>query len=179
VQKVVPDEPKPAPEPEKPPPPPAGFSLDMSNTSEKGSIAVPAIDGGGNMFANPNDRTIAPGKKTTEAPPAPPSHGRGTAPPGSYQITQPPEFVGSERERTPPYPDSAKEREIQGQVLLKVLVDVNGRVEQVKVLQHLERSCDEIAVKWAREHWRFKPAMAGDEAVPMWIPVPVTFVLER
>jgi protein TonB len=178
VEKVVADEPKPAPEPVKPPPPPMGFSVDMSNTSATGNIAVPAIDGGGNMFADPNNRTLEPGKKTTEAPPKPQTHGRG-AQEGSYQITQPPEFIGSEQERTPPYPDSAKEREIQGQVLLNVYVGTSGRVEQVKVLQHLEKSCDEIAVKWAREHWRFKPAMAGEEPVAMWIPVPVTFVLEH
>src|SRR5687767_7421235 len=181
VEKIIADEPAPPPkpEPEKPKPPPAGFSIDMSSTVVGGGVAVPAVEGGGNMFANPNDKTLPPGPKQTERPPPEQGKGRGTAPAGAYQVTKMPEFLGSERDRTPPYPESAKQREVEGQVLLKVYVGVSGRVEDVKLVRRLDPSCDDVAVKWAKEKFRFKPAMAGDEPVGMWIDVPVTFVIER
>jgi periplasmic protein TonB len=183
VKKSVPDAPKP--EPREPPKeetaPPKGFSVDMSNTSEAGNVAVPAREQGGNMFANPNDKTLAPGEKTEVRPPPPVERGRGrgTAPAGAYQVTSDPEFIGSEVDRTPPYPESAKAHEIEGQVLLNVYVGSSGRVEEVRFVRKLEASCDKVALEWAKRRWRFKPAMAGGQAVGMWITVPVTFVLER
>lgn len=182
VVKSVPDEPKPAEQPppsEKPKIPPQGFSVDMSNTVNAGGVAVPAVDGGGNMFANPNDKALQPGKKTSERPAEVGGQGKGTAPAGAYQITKMPEFLGSEKERTPPYPPDARDREIEGQVLLKLYINTEGRVAQVRIIQKLDPSCDEIAVRWAKEKFRFKPAMLGDEAVGMWIDVPVTFVIDR
>ena len=129
------------------------------------------------MFADPNDRTLAPGKKTTSPAPTP---GRGKdGSPGTYQITAEPAFMSSEAERTPPYPEEAKAAEVEGQVLLRVYVGTSGRVERVRILRRLGSGCDEIAVKWAKKKWRFTPAQAGEEAVGMWITVPVRFVLER
>jgi TonB family protein len=152
----------------------------MSNTTAEGSVAVPAVEGGGNMFADPNDKNKRPGQKTSVRPPEPETgRGQGTAPAGSYQVTSDPEFLGSEHDRTPPYPEEAKAREVEGQVLLNVYVGMSGRVEDVRFVRRLEPSCDKIAVEWAKKHWRFKPAMAGEKAIGMWITVPVTFILDR
>jgi periplasmic protein TonB len=181
VEKSIPDEPKPAEQPiEKPKIPPQGFSVDMSNTVNSGNgVAVQAVEGGGNMFANPNDKALPPGKKTNERPPEQGGSGKGTAPADSYQITRMPEWLGKEKDRTPPYPPEARDREIEGQVLLKVYVNAEGRVAQVRIIQKLYPSCDEVAEKWAKEKFRFKPAMLGDQPVGMWIDVPVTFVIDR
>lgn len=181
VEKSIPDEAKPPEQPiEKPKIPPMGFSVDMSATVNAGAgIAVPAVDHGGNMFANPNDRTLKPGEKTPQRPVDVGGHGLGTVPTDTYQVTRMPEFIGSERERTPPYPEDAREREIEGQVLLKVYVNTEGKVAQVRVMRKLDPSCDEVAVKWAKEKFRFKPAMLGEQPVGMWIDVPVTFVIDR
>ena len=67
----------------------------------------------------------------------------------------------------------------KGQVLLKVYVGTSGKVEEVRLMKKLDPACDEVAVKWAKEKFRFKPAMAGDQPVGMWIDVPVTFVIDR
>lgn len=180
VEKVVADEPKPA--EQKPKIPPQGFSVDMSNTVAKGDgVAVPAIDGGGNMFADPKDKSAPPGQKTSTPQPQQQADGKGkgTAPAGAYQVTSMPEWLSNEEDRTPPYPPDAKEREVEGQVILKVYVGTEGRVTQVRIVKKLDPSCDEVAIKWAKEKFRFKPAMLGDEAVGMWIDVPVTFVIDR
>jgi protein TonB len=171
------NEPPPAPQPTPPPPPPQGFSVDMSNVAATGAVAVPAIEGGGNMFAKP-DQQLPPGQKTTTAPPPP--VGRGTGGPASeLQVTEMPKFDGNEEDRTPPYPREAKALEVEGTVVLRIYVAETGRVTDVKVLKRLGSGCDEIAVKWAKEKWRFSPAKQGTRPVGVWITVPVRFELDR
>src|SRR5688500_3224779 len=51
AKEIVKDAPPPA--TEKKEEPKFAFSVDMSNTAEVGSVEVPAVDGGGNMFADP------------------------------------------------------------------------------------------------------------------------------
>jgi periplasmic protein TonB len=177
VKEVVPDAPPPAPQPVKPPPPPMGFSVDMSATANQGSVSVPTVEGGGNMFSDPKNK-LPPGPSNKVAPPPP--AGNGNAKPGTgYQITKEPVMIGDEAERTPPYPREAKALEIEGKVVLKVWVAETGRVTEVKLLKGLGYGCDEVALKWAKEKWRFEPAMAGDKPIGMWITTTMTFVLER
>lgn len=182
VKKIVKSAPPPAPPPPPnapPPPPPTAFAVDMASTVVAGNgPAVRAVDGGGNLFANPAAKGLPDGPKRT-APPPPPS-GDGDADVGEgYEITEEPRFDIPELDRTPPYPEAAREANITGRVLLRVYVDSNGRVARVRVLQALGGGCTEAAVRWAKTKWRFTPAKAGDEAVGMWITVPVTFVLDR
>jgi TonB family protein len=147
----------------------------MASTTEAGSVEVPAVDGGGNMFADPKDDSLPTKKGTT--PTAPPEEkGDGK---GGYQITEEPQFLTPESERAPPYPREAKTHEIEGTVLLRVYVSVDGTITEVKVMRPLGGECTQAAVKWARTKWKFSPALAGSEPVGMWITVPVRFVLER
>jgi protein TonB len=167
----------PPPPPVEPPPPPLAFAVDMASTVEGGGgVAVPVVEGGGNMFADPAEAGLPKGKATSP-PPAPSGQGKGGR--GRYEITEEPKFLTPESERTPPYPRAARALEIEGKVLLRVYVDELGRVGEVKVLEPLGGGCTEVAVKWAKTKWRFAPAKAGSEAVGMWISVPVRFVLER
>lgn len=80
---------------------------------------------------------------------------------------------------TPPYPPSAKARGLEGQVLLKVFVSGEGRVTRVRLIRGLDPSCDEVAMRFAEERMRFRPALAGDKPIGVWIDVPITFVIER
>ena len=163
--------------PPKPQPPPMGFSVDMSSTVMGGGVAARAIDGGGNMFADPTDDTLAPGKKTKERVAPADGDGKGTGR-GELQ-DRPPEFVTSELNRVPPYPDEARKNDIEGRVMLRVYVGASGRVEKVRVIKGIGYGCDESAVRHAKKNWRFKPAIQAGSVVGMWIPVPVTFVLDR
>ena len=165
------------PPPSKPQPPPMGFSVDMSSTVMGGGVAAKAIEGGGNMFADPTDDTLAPGKKTTER--VAPASGNGKGPGRGDLEDSPPEFITSEFDRVPPYPEEARKNDIEGRVMLRVYVGATGRVERVKVLKGIGYGCDESAVRHAKKNWRFKPAIQDGAVVGMWIPVPVTFVLDR
>lgn len=181
AKNIVKDAPPPAAPPPPtaaPPPPRFAFSVDMSSTVQGGDVAVPTVEGGGNMFADPaRDAALPKGKGTK---PAPPPTGSGKdGPPDAYQITEEPRFLTPDTERAPPYPEEAKAKELQGNVLLRVYVNEQGRVSRVKVLERLGGGCTEAAVRWAKSKWRFSPAKAGEEPVGMWITVPVRFVLER
>lgn len=166
---------------EEPPPPPEKpvvFSVDMAATvAGEGGVQVKAVEGGGNPFADPEDQRDGVAEKRTTPQPAP--SGQGTDPMGGEVVRTPPEFLTPLSDRSPPYPDEAQKAEIEGRVLLRIYIDETGKVTQAQVVQSLGYGCDEQARKYALTKWRFKPATVGGVAVGMWIPVPVTFVLER
>ncbi len=76
----------------------------------------------------------------------------------------------------PVYPDIAKRAGIEGVVILKLLVDVDGRVLRAEVLKSLYRPLDEEAVKAARASV-FRPAKQRDKPVRVWVSYPVQFTL--
>ena len=79
----------------------------------------------------------------------------------------------------PGYPISAIRKQLEGEVLLKILVDERGRATSVEVVDSSgHRVLDEAARK-AVMKWRFKPAMRGGVAVPAYGTVPVVFSLAR
>ena len=66
---------------------------------------------------------------------------------------------------------------IQGTTLLRVFVASDGRVAEVAVERtagHVD--LDEAAATAVRQ-WRFEPARKGDDAVSMWVLLPVEFRL--
>ncbi|MCU0557516.1 MAG: energy transducer TonB [Desulfobacterales bacterium] len=75
----------------------------------------------------------------------------------------------------PPYPRIAKARGYQGRTLLNVLVGRDGRVLDAAVAASSGYGLlDEAALKAVAE-WIFEPAKRGDEAVEMWVKVPIRF----
>ena len=156
------------PTPPTPAPPPQGFSVDTHKTVESSSVAVAAREGGGNMFADPNDGA-PPAPKTTAPTPPPP-------PPPKFE---PPLMLTDELSRLPPYPSAALRAEIDGQVLLRVCIDPNGAVDTVQVVKGLGFGCDEAASSWAKSHWRFRPARRMGAPVSYCIMQPVRFQLQR
>jgi len=95
-----------------------------------------------------------------------------------------PEFVAYD---TPPrpkkivkpvYPEIAKKAGIEGVVILKLLVDVDGRVLKAKVLKGLTPDINAAAVKAALT-FVFYPAKQRDKPVKVWVSYPITFKLEE
>lgn len=81
---------------------------------------------------------------------------------------------------SPAYPPPAVRRGLEGVVLLRVLVDVDGRPLEVQV----ERSSghavlDREAQRHVRRHWRFQPALRDGQPVQAVGLVPVDFRLDR
>lgn len=74
------------------------------------------------------------------------------------------------------YPELAKKAGIEGTVVLKVLVNTKGDVEDVEVLKS-HPLLDESAIVAARQ-FKFKPGKQRDRFVKVWMSIPFTFKLK-
>jgi protein TonB len=78
----------------------------------------------------------------------------------------------------PSYPSSARRLGAQGTTMLRVHVLADGRIGDVDIEESAgHRDLDQAAADAVRR-WRFEPARRGDEAVAMWVRVPVEFRLK-
>ena len=77
----------------------------------------------------------------------------------------------------PKYPETARRDGKEGRVLLRVLVNMDGRSASVEVnrssgVEALDRAAVEVI-----KHWRFFPARFGDKTVESWVRIPIDFRL--
>lgn len=78
----------------------------------------------------------------------------------------------------PSYPPQSRELGEQGKVLLRVLVNADGDVEQVNLRKSSGYQRLDQAAQDSVKQWRFVPAKRGDQAVTAWVVVPISFSLE-
>ncbi|MBI2364220.1 MAG: energy transducer TonB [Deltaproteobacteria bacterium] len=77
----------------------------------------------------------------------------------------------------PRYPESARRDGKEGRVLLRVLVNEEGRSASVEVNRSSGiEALDQAAVE-AIKRWRFSPARLGDRPVESWVRIPIDFRL--
>jgi protein TonB len=77
----------------------------------------------------------------------------------------------------PRYPESARRNGKEGRVLLRVLVNEEGRSASVEVNRSSGiEALDQAAVE-AIKHWRFAPARVGETPVDSWVRIPIDFRL--
>jgi protein TonB len=82
---------------------------------------------------------------------------------------------GPESPRFPEAPAVRAALGIQGTSLLRVHVAADGRVTDIVVARSAGHAdMDEAAVAAVRQ-WRFEPGRRGQEAVGMWVVLPVEF----
>lgn len=78
----------------------------------------------------------------------------------------------------PEYPRLARRRGYEGTVVLEVLVDEEGKVEDMRLFSSSKHEIlDEAAMASVKE-WLFQPGMRGDKPVEMWVRVPIRFQLK-
>ncbi|MBI1799125.1 MAG: energy transducer TonB [Candidatus Eisenbacteria bacterium] len=75
----------------------------------------------------------------------------------------------------PVYPEMAREANVDGTVQVQALVGKDGRVKDVKVIKSIPM-LNEAAISAVRQ-WVFKPALANNKPVAVWVGVPVRFTL--
>lgn len=75
------------------------------------------------------------------------------------------------------YPAVAREKEIQGKVVVKFVVCDDGSIGDVVVLQKLHPACDAEAVRVIKSLPRFIPGKQKGKAVNTWFTFPVRFSL--
>lgn len=77
----------------------------------------------------------------------------------------------------PSYTDEARRRKLNGTVLLSAVISIQGKVEQVRVVQSLEPSLDQASIEIVRS-WKMSPAKdAAGNLVPIRAPIETTFKL--
>jgi TonB family protein len=76
---------------------------------------------------------------------------------------------------SPVYPEMAREANVDGTVMIQALVGKDGKVHDTRVVKSiplLDKAAEEAVKQWV-----FKPALANNKPVAVWVGVPVRFNL--
>jgi protein TonB len=103
---------------------------------------------------------------------APPS-GSGLADIGGGESA--PQALGYGKTTQIPYPIIALRNHEQGTVMLRVLVGIDGRPQQIEIDRSSGSHALDVAARDAVRHWIFKPGTRGGVAYAAWALVPVAF----
>ena len=76
---------------------------------------------------------------------------------------------------TPIYPEIARQRGIEGEVLLKVLVSAQGRALRVDIIKSSGSQILDFSAQDAIKNWQFIPAKRDNQLVEASIIVPISF----
>ncbi|MFC4727971.1 energy transducer TonB [Coralloluteibacterium thermophilus] len=78
----------------------------------------------------------------------------------------------------PPYPSRALRRREQGETVLSVSVDADGRANRVRVIRSSGSRTLDNAAQAAVRRWRFEPAMRDGQPVEDEIQIPIGFSID-
>ena len=111
----------------------------------------------------------------------PPTRVKAATTPGNKQTHMTAVVAATPRyhENPPPdYPAIARKRGYEGTVVLEVFVKEDGTVGNLRIVQSSRhRLLDRSAVN-AVKQWQFEPGWQADQALAMWVRVPVNFRLQ-
>jgi protein TonB len=156
---------EPAPQPVTPAPvsPPAEVAPAPAGvTATLPAISEPAAAPGPPAPAPSGPALVASKPSTT----TPDGVTRTARPQGGYQVR-------------PTYPAAPRRLGIQGTTMLRVYVLADGRIGDVLVERSAGHPDLDQAATDAVRRWRFEPARRGDDAVAMWVLLPVEFRLTQ
>ena len=109
--------------------------------------------------------------------PKPPGPAQQTSPvPGAFRIGGSVSAPVATVKPGPEYDASARERGVQGEVLIAMVVDQDGLPQNLHVIKSLDSGLDQKALE-AVAKWRFKPGMKDGQPVPVQATLAVTFRL--
>lgn len=75
------------------------------------------------------------------------------------------------------YPPEAKTNGVQGKVIIRFVVEGDGSVGRVEVYSGADPLLDQEALRVIKTLPKFKPGLQDGKAVPVWVMLPITFVL--
>jgi TonB family protein len=78
----------------------------------------------------------------------------------------------------PAYPEVARREGHEGRVLLRVLIDDQGKTKSIEINRSSGSDALDQAATEAIKRWRFHPARAGDKPVESWVSIPIEFQLK-
>jgi periplasmic protein TonB len=112
-------------------------------------------------------QSTAPTVVTTVTPPAPPEPAAPVAAtPEPARVTP---KIDASHSREPEYPPAARRLGLQGSVILEVLIDVDGRVRESKLVQSSGYDVlDQAALAGVKDNYRFVPGTVDGKPQQMW-----------
>lgn len=78
----------------------------------------------------------------------------------------------------PPYPEEARKKGVEGEVLLRAEVLANGWVGQIEVKRSSGHEILDRSALSTVKQWRFIPANGGNGSIPCWVNIPIKFHLQ-
>jgi periplasmic protein TonB len=75
------------------------------------------------------------------------------------------------------YPYNSRNANIQGRVIVKFVVNADGKVSHVQILQGVNQELDAEAMRVVGQLKKFKPGKIDGEPSPVWYLVPISFSL--
>jgi periplasmic protein TonB len=158
-------------------PPPREVAAPLSD-----STPAPSPEPAATADVPPISTSPAGGDRTAVTPGAPThaSGGReGAASDSSSEAVVPPRFDAAYlRNPEPRSPPLSKQLGEEGRVVLRVLVNAEGQVEQAEVRQSSGHPRLDQAALGVIHRWRFMPARHGPERLAAWVLVPISFQLD-
>ena len=76
------------------------------------------------------------------------------------------------------YPEAAKEKNIQGKVIIRFCITPKGSVSMISVIQGVSPELDEEGIRVVSTLPAFKPGRHEGKEVPVWYMVPIKFSLK-
>lgn len=76
------------------------------------------------------------------------------------------------------YPEVAKQKNIQGRVIVRFCITAKGEVDLVSVLKSVSPELDAEAIRVVKTLPAFNPGKQGGKAVPVWYMAPIIFTLK-
>lgn len=122
----------------------------------------------------------APAPVVAAPPPPPPPAPEPVvaAPPPPAPVTQPVFDADYLENPAPDYPTASRRRGEEGRVILRVLVNPQGRADEVQVRTSSGFPRLDDAARQTVRLWKFVPAKRGDEPVAAWVLIPISFRLD-
>lgn len=103
---------------------------------------------------------------------------------GVYQIVEEmPSFPGGDQKlmeyiaNNINYPQEARDKGIEGRVFIRMVIEKDGSVSNVKLLRGIGGGCDEEAERVIKSMPKWKPGMMKGEPVPVSYQIPINFKL--
>lgn len=125
--------------------------------------------------------TIAVQREERPAPPveAAPKIVATAEPPRPAPAAEPPRYdMAYLNNPQPVYPPLSRRLREEGRVVLRVLVNATGLVDEIEIVNRSGFARLDEAAREAVRRWKFAPARAGGQAVAGWALVPIAFNLQ-
>jgi TonB family protein len=76
------------------------------------------------------------------------------------------------------YPEEARKKGIQGEVIVKILIHKNGEIDKIEIRKSAGKLLDDTAIN-AVKQCHFTPAIFNSNPVTSWLSIPIKFMLRN